>query len=183
MQARYTFFEAAQQHGYVAALMGPRVAKDRERCQIIIDPKRGRVFQVFKTRDPEVVYFEFVIPERDTTESQFQWREKVKRGLDKVWKDHERSVLETKARRAASYGPPTEAPLTSEPSKIESSSTDAPPNKASSHGPYVEGVPATQGSGPLPSTRESLPTVRGSSTVSAPRSRKSGSKSRSSSGA
>lgn len=83
--AKYTFFEAATQHGYVLSLMAPRIHKSSHSYQIIIDPSRGRVFQVFRTQYPDVPYFEFVIPERMTTESTLMWRDKTKKALDVEW--------------------------------------------------------------------------------------------------
>src|SRR6185503_12298658 len=84
--AKYTFFEAATQHGYVEALMAPRTEKSRHIRQIIIDPSRGRVYQLYRVADPSKPVFEFVIPERYTNESNFMWREKTRKALEGEWK-------------------------------------------------------------------------------------------------
>lgn len=170
--AKFTFFEAATQHGYVMSLMADRVQKSRDFHQIIIDPQRGRVFQLFKSRDPETPFFEYVIPERLTTESNFMWRAKVKGELDKAWE---------RMKRARSGGATTEA-SESQPLSPSASSTDAPQKSEPSNGESGAGEPGPLVLDPGLLTPESYPTDKVSSPASAPVSRKSGSKSRSSSG-
>jgi hypothetical protein len=174
--AKYTFFEAATQHGFIMACVGGRVARSREFCQIIIDPSRGRVFQAFKTARPDSPYLEFVIPERETTESTKMWERRAQKAVEDAWKKYERERVAARSIRD------TTAPSASPPSPSTVSSTDAPPKLASLIGPYGVAEPAQQGSGPGPSTPESSPTEPLSSKDSAPPSRKSASKSRSSSG-
>lgn len=169
--AKYTFFEAATQHGYIVALMSGRLAKSREFYQIIIDPTRGRVFQVFKSTNPEVPFFEFVIPERETTESTKMWEAKAKKALDGEWGRY----LKAKGQ----FGVGTTVPPSSEPSNPPVSSTGAPPNPASLAGMSVEEEPVIAACVHDLLIPESSPTEPPSSPASAPRSRKSGSKSRS----
>lgn len=180
--AKYTMFEGAQQHGYIVACMGDRLAKSREYYQIIVDPARGRVFQVFRASNPGVAHFEFVIPERETTESRMMWQDRAKKGLDKAWKQNLERLAGIKAARLAASGPATSAPSESPPSKIESLSTGAPPNPGSLSGPSGAVELETAVFAPEPLTQVSSPTEPTSSTASAPPSRKSASRSRSSSG-
>jgi hypothetical protein len=174
--AKYSFFEYATQHGYIVAQMADRIARSREFVQIVLDPSRGRVYQAFKTGNPDKPFFEYVIPEREVAESTEMWRRKVSKGLGDAWK---RNVRE---REEARYGRRTTEQSASEPSKIESSSTDAPPKPESLSGPSEAGVPVTAASVPLPSTPASSKTAPISSKAYVRRSPKSGSKSRSSSG-
>lgn len=180
VQAKYTFFEAATQHGYIVALMAPRMSKSREFYRIVIDRERGRVFQLYKVSRPDAPVFEFIIPERDTTESTLMWREKAKRGLDKAWKEYQRTKVEQKEARS---GAATPGPSSSTPSKIESSSTDARPNLVFLPSESAEGASDPPAFGLVPSTPASSKTVETSSKGSGRPSRKSGSRSRSSSGA
>ena len=175
--AKYTFFEAATQHGYIMACVGGRVAKSREFCQIIIDPSRGRVFQAFKTTRPDKPYIEFVIPERETTESTKMWEARARKAVEGAWKSYERAKAEARS-GAATLGSPE-----STPSKTESLSTGAPQSKESLSGPSVGEEPVIAASALGLSTPESSKTEPVSSPRSAPPSRKSGSKSRSLSGA
>jgi hypothetical protein len=183
--AKYSFFEYATQHGYIVAQMADRIARSREFVQIVLDPSRGRVYQAFKTGNPDKPFFEYVIPERESTESTEMWRRKVSKGLGDAWKRNVREREEARAsiRVTALSGLPIPDTSSSAPSKIESSSTDAPPKSASSSGASEAGVPVTPASVPLPSTPESSKTAPISSKAYVRRSQKSGSKSRSSSGA
>ena len=176
--ARDTFFEAATQHGYVVALMGPRMFKSREHFNIILDPERGRVFRLFKSSSPDVPVFEFVIPDRDTTESTLMWRDKCKKALDKAWKEYEKDRAKAKEARSGEGSSP---PSDSAPSKTESSSTDVPPRPEFLNSASVAEEPAISGSDQEPLTRASSPIEPVSSKGSGRPSRKSGSKSRSSS--
>jgi hypothetical protein len=177
--AKYSFFEYATQHGFIVAQMADRIARSREFVQIVLDPSRGRVYQAFKTGNPDKPFFEYVIPEREVAESTEMWRRKVAKELGDAWKRNVRAIEEA---RLARSGQGTTAPSDSAPSKIESSSTDAPPKPASLSGALEAGVPVTPASVPLPSTPASSKTGPISSKAYAPRSQKSGSKSRSSSG-
>lgn len=141
--ARYTFLEAATQHGYVSALMAPRTEKSRHIQQIIIDPSRGRVYQLFRVSNTEVPIFEFVIPERLTTESTLMWRAKTKKALEGAWKQYER---EREAKKAGTGVPSTG---TGKGTKDGSDSTDwslfasstaAPPKPEPSTGGLPEAV-------------------------------------------
>lgn len=172
--ARYTFFEAATQHGYVQALMAPRLEKSRYFSQIIIDPKRGRVWQTFKVANPEKVVFEFIIPERLTTESNLMWRQKTAKALEGQWNTF---------KRPKEIGLGTQGSSGSTSSPITASSTDAPPKSDIStlERALVEPVPLV--SAPVDPTPPSSPKGPRSSKPSAPTSRKTGSSSRSSSGA
>lgn len=172
--ARYTFFEAATQHGYVQALMAPRMEKSRHNHQIIIDPTRGRVFQLFRVADPSTPVFEFVIPERLTTESNLMWRQKTAKALEGQW---------NKFKRPREIGPGTQVSSGSTGSPITASSTDAPPKSDIStlERALVEPVPLV--SVPVDPTPPSSPKGPRSSKPSAPTSRKTASSSRSSSGA
>jgi hypothetical protein len=180
MQAKYTFMEAATQHGYLVALMAPRMSKSRDFYRIVIDQGRGRVFQLYKTTRPDVPAFEFVIPERDSSESTLMWRDKCKKMLDKAWKGHQKALEE---RREARFGAAISAPSPSELSSPSASSTDAPPRPESSPSESEEGESGPRVSDPEPSTPGSS-TIDGRSSMGyvAP-SRKSGSRPRSSSGA
>jgi len=176
--AKFTFFEAATQHGYVMALMGEKITKSREFHQIIVDPSRGRVFQLFKTSRPETPFFEYIIPERLTTESTFMWRARVKKGVDAAWKD-----IKTKpAPTAVASGKDGTGASASPPLSPGALSTGVPPKSELSSGTSVAAEPVTPGSVPGPSTPVSSPTGKASLPDSASPSRKSGSKSQSSSG-
>jgi hypothetical protein len=126
--ARYTMFEHATQHGFVTALMAPRMKKSRDAARIVVDQDRGRVFQLIKQLDPETPVFEFVIPDRTPQESVKLWEDRCRTMLDKAWNKYE------KARKAARAGlgegslepsPPTGSPITP-------SSTDPLTSKGSS---------------------------------------------------
>lgn len=177
--AKYTFFEQATQHGYIASLLSGRVAKSREFCKIHVDD-RGRVYQVLKTASPDTPFFEFVIPEREVTESVKIWEIRVKKLLDKQWAQLE---AERAARRVARSGTGTTASSELTPSKTESLSTDVPPKPESLSGPSVVEALEIAVSAPEPSTPAFLPTEPTSSSPSAPQSRLKGSKSPSSRGA
>ena len=179
MQAKYTFMEAATQHGYLVALMAPRMSKSRDFYRIIIDSERGRVFQLYKTSRPDVPVFEFVIPERDTSESTLMWRDKCKKMLDKAWKGYQKGREEA---RIARFGGPTPEPSVSTPLSPTASSTDAPPSPESSLSESAEAVNVPPAYGLEQSTPEFSPTTEISSNPSERPSRKAGSKSRSSSG-
>lgn len=179
MQAKYTFMEAATQHGYLVALMAPRMSKSRDFYRIVIDQTRGRVFQLFKTSRPDTPVFEFVIPERDTRESTLMWRDKCKKMLDGEWKRYQRDRV---AQREARFGELGSGPSPSPALSPTASSTDAPQRQESSPTGSVEGANVQPVSGPEPLTPESSPTSEVSSSPSDPPSRKSGSRSRSSSG-
>ena len=180
MQAKYTFMEAATQHGYLVALMAPRLSKSRDFYRIIIDQNRGRVFQLYKTSRPDVPVFEFVIPERDTSESTMMWRDKCKKMLDKAWKGYQKDRAE---QREARYGAATSGPSPSPLSSHTASSTDAPLKLESLPSESAEAVSVPSVFGQEPLTPESSPTTGPSSKTFDPPSRKSGSKPRSSSGA
>lgn len=129
MTARYSLIEASQQHGYVVALMAPRLEKSRDGFKIVADPERGRVFQLFKQADPDTPAFEFVIPDRTTLESQQLWRDRCKMLLDKEW---EKYRAKRKAMRTSASGPAITAESPSPASNLTSSSTEPPTKPESS---------------------------------------------------
>lgn len=188
MTARYTFFELATQNGFVVAQMAPRMRNGRF-GQISIDnqaPGTGRVFRMYREVAPEVVEFEFHIPDRATTESVGLWEGRAKRELDKAWKLYERERDERKrAKQAALDSFPIQVlDLVSGTGTSEQpdlgllndtpSSTKPQPSKSDPSGgesPVVESVPPPSDTSPPsnPPAKRS----RSSSPASGPRSRKS----------
>lgn len=178
--SKYTFFEAAAQHGQIVAMMAPRMQKSKDFYNIVIDKERGRVFRMFKTARPDEPYFEFIIPDREATESTRMWGEKARRALDKAWAQNEKERAQAKADRRAS-GPDTTGPSQSEYSRIRSLSTARDTKLESSSSQLEEAVAEAMASDLDKSILESSPIEPPSSKTSGRPSRKSGSKSRSSS--
>jgi hypothetical protein len=102
MSAKYSFFEAATQQGFVVACMVPRMVRQREHFKIIVDPKRGRVFQLFREGDPDKAIFEFVIPDRQRAQSMKMWEAETRELLGTAWDKFERDEADRVAAIMAS---------------------------------------------------------------------------------
>jgi hypothetical protein len=163
--ARYTFFEAATQQGYVVACMSKYMQRSRDVFDIINDPQRGRVFRLFRVGRPTEAFFEFVIPNRETTETTLMWNKRVAKAVEGAWNSH------TKARQAGrSSGPDTSVPPESSASSLGPSSTDAPPKLEPSTSPSAEADAAHSVVDLGPSTSEFFPIEPHSSKGSVPQS-------------
>lgn len=108
---RYTYFELSCQHGHVLAMAAPHMDKTKHKYDIHIDPERGRVFRLFYSW-LDTPLFEFVIPDRPSSESTQMWRSRCAKEFTVAWALHEAaprpntgpsSVVDL---RSATEGPP-----------------------------------------------------------------------------